>query len=363
MAKNYSNLVQRLKNRTNPDFINESRLYSESYNDLIGKISYNDALEYVRRAMKGVSPEYTKRSRDAGDKVKEHLKNVLTNVVYEYQGSVMTNTHIMGNSDIDLLVISEKSYYYNRSKVSNYLGLVSSTIPVNLRQKERLENVLNTADYSGNTLNDLRSNRVESEKKLMSTYDICNIDKPKAIEITNQNLNRDVDVVIAIWHYTPEFLATRDDDYKKITVYDKDEHKTGRLESPFLSIRRINDRDTFVNGRLKKMIRFIKNVKIDSAVEDIPLSSFEINAICYGINPATYLNKNFLELVEVVLSQMTRLSTDEIYRNNLSSVDGSEFVFRNKPEKLKGLQTLLTEVEVIANDVLSQIDTVKLLRA
>lgn len=363
MAKNYANLVERLKNRSNPDFVNESKLYSESYNEFIGKISYNNALEYVRRAMKGVSPEYTKRSQEAGEKVKEHLKNVLNNVTYEYQGSVMTNTHIMGNSDIDLLVISEKSYYYNRSKVSNYLGLVSSTIPVNLRQKERLENVLITADYSGDTLNDLRSNRVESEKKLMSTYDICNIDKPKAIEITNQNLNRDVDVVIASWHYTPEFLATRNDDFKKITVYDKDDHGTGRLESPFVSINRINERDKDVNGRLKKMIRFLKNVKIDSAIDDIPLTSFEINAICYGINPDSYRDLSFLELVETLMTQMSALCSNEDYRNKLMSVDGSENIFIGKDDKLRGLGVLLSEVGEIAKDVLSEVNNVKLLRA
>lgn len=140
-------------------------------------------------------------------------------------------------------------------------------------------------------------------------------------------------------------------------------HATGRHESPFLSIKKINDRDSIVNGRLKKMIRFIKNVKVDSAVENIPLTSFEINAICYGINPATYVDKNFLELVEVILKQMIRISTDESYRNELSSVDGSELIFRNKPDKLNGLRTLLAEVQIIANDVLSQIDTVKLLRA
>ena len=111
------------------------------------------------------------------------------------------------------------------------------------------------------------------------------------------------------------------------------------------------------------MIRFIKNIKVDSAVENIPLTSFEINAICYGINPASYVDKNFLELVEVILKQMTRLSTEDAFRNELTSVDGSEFIFKDKPEKLDGLRTLIAEVQIIANDVLSQIDTVKLLRA
>lgn len=363
MAKDYSALVQKLKQRTNPEALLESRLYSAKFSAELGKISYNSALEYVRRAMKGVSPEYTSKSKEAGENVKNHLKTVLERVSYEYQGSVMTNTHIMGNSDIDLLVISEKSYYYNQSDVSNHLNLISSKTPVNEVQKQRLKFVLDSFDYQGNTLVDLRKNRKDSEEKLKSVYFKFNLNKPKSIEITNLNLKRDVDVVIAIWHHTPEYITTQDSDYKKITVYDKDKHSTGKLESPFLSINRINGRDSEVNGRLKKMIRFIKNIKCDSGVEEIPLKSFDINAICYAIPITSYSEKNFLELVEVLLRQMLKISTNEQYRNELKSVDGSEFIFRNKPDKLNGLRTLLAEIQIVANDVLSQIHTVKLLRA
>lgn len=363
MAKDYSALVQKLKQRTNPDALLESRLYSAKFSEDLGKISYKSALEYVRRAMNGVSAEYTSRSMEAGENVKNHLKTVLSNVTYEYQGSVMTNTHIVGNSDIDLLVISEKSYYYNSSAVNKYLSEVCVKVPVNESQKQRLKYVLDSPNYKGDTLLDLRYNRINSETKLGAVYSACNIEKPKAIEITNQNLNRDVDVVIAIWHHTPEYIATQNTDFKKITIYDKDNHSTGRLESPFLSINRINGRDSSVNGRLKKMIRFLKNVKVDSAIDNIPLSSFEINAICYGINPSTYSDKNFLELVEIILTQMERLSIDETYRDNLTSVDGSEYIFRDKTEKLEGLKTLLSEVSSIAKDVMSELGTVKLLRA
>ncbi len=67
-----------------------------------------DVARYVMRAMKAVDEEYTKRTKAAGEAVKQHLGYSLTNVSYEYQGSVMTNTHIKGASDIDLLVLCEK---------------------------------------------------------------------------------------------------------------------------------------------------------------------------------------------------------------------------------------------------------------
>jgi hypothetical protein len=363
MAKDYSALVQKLKQRTNPDGINEQILFSESFNAKLGKITYNSGLEYVRRAMKGVSDDYTKKSLEAGENVKTHLKNCLSGVSYEYQGSVMTNTHIVGNSDIDLLVISEESYYYNHVEVVNHLNTVKTMIPINESAKTRLTHVIESPNYSGDTKADLRRNRISSESKLRSVYTNCNTEKPKAIEITNLSLNRDVDVVIGIWHYTSSYITTQNADFKKIKIYDKDLHETGRLESPFLSIKRINDRDNEVNGRLKKMIRLLKNLKYDSLVENIPLSSFEINAICYGINPKTYEDKNFLELVEVLLSEMSLLSSNEAYRNNLTSVDGSEPIFKGKPEKLKGLNLLLLELQSLGSDVLSEIQTTKFLRA
>lgn len=363
MGKNYAALVQKLKQRSNPDSILESRLYSAKFNEDIGKITYNSALEYVRRSMKGVSLEYTNKSIKAGENVKDHLDQVLSKVKFEFQGSVMTNTHIVGNSDIDLLVISEKSYYYNRILVKNHFDRITTVVPVDVTKHSRLKNVLDSSDYTGDTLGDLKKNRIDSEMKLKSVYDKCNFEKPKAIEISNKNLNRDVDIVIAIWHHTPEYISTQNSDQKKITIYDKDNHSTGRLESPFLSIKRINERDSNVNGRLKRMIRFLKNVKYDSVIEDIPLTSFEINAICYGIEPSKYFDKNFLELVVVIYNQLNKLINDIDYRNSLLSVDGSESIFNGKIDKIEGLRQLLLEVDSIAKDILNEIETVKLLRA
>ncbi len=67
--------------------------------------------------MNGVEQSYTERSKEAGERVKNHLKETLNDVVYRYQGSVMTNTHIKGNSDIDLLVITDKFYTFDRAGI------------------------------------------------------------------------------------------------------------------------------------------------------------------------------------------------------------------------------------------------------
>lgn len=100
----YSQKLRQINNRYNPDssILVEQRMFSsESVYD-------KDVVKYVMRAMKAVDEEYTKRTKAAGEAVKQHLRGSLINVSYEYQGSVMTDTHIKGASDIDLLVLCEK---------------------------------------------------------------------------------------------------------------------------------------------------------------------------------------------------------------------------------------------------------------
>ena len=98
------------------------------------------------------------------------------------------------------------------------------------------------------------------------------------------------------------------------------------------------------------MIRFLKNVKCQSPI-DINLSSFDINAICYDVNIAEYHDCEYQHLVFVLYLQLHKISEDEEYANELKSVDGREFIFRYKPEKIEELKRLLSEVSIIAVDL------------
>ena len=74
----------------------------------------------------------------------------------------------------------------------------------------RIKNwVNNFTRYFGDANNDLRQLRLEDERILQSHYVICDIAKPKSIRITNQNLHRDVDVVVASWHDSLEYVKVR----------------------------------------------------------------------------------------------------------------------------------------------------------
>ncbi|WP_418603922.1 hypothetical protein [Hwangdonia sp.] len=346
MERNYKILAQNIKSRLNPDDL----LFEKSFRDELSTISYNKILVYVRTAMKGVPPEYTKKSKDAGERVKGHLSKELQNVKYKYQGSVMTNTHIKGISDIDLLVICDKFYNWDSLKVNSILNDYSQKNKFSLNQVEMLERETRVSNYTGDSLQDLRSNRLDSERILDSIYSICDISKPKAIKIKNLDLNREVDTVIANWYDSTFSIINGKGDNRGIQVYNKDENSKGPVGYPFLSITRITSRNSFTNGRLNKMIRFLKNVKADSDF-DIKLSSFDINAICYDISTSKYQNSSFYELVPIIYSQLNSLTTGSTHSDILKSVDESEYIFRYDSQKLQNLKLLMNEVEGILVDL------------
>lgn len=345
MAKNYRQLTESIKGRINP----ENFSLKKSFSDELSTISYNEVLSYIRISMKGVESEYTQKSKDAGEKVKEHISNEIKDITFKYQGSVMTDTHIKGYSDIDLLVICEKFYQpdnYNIKKIlenSEQRVKFSSSLP-------KLEKEVNGTTYQGNEIEDLKNIRLDSENALSKVYSNCDKTKPKAIKIKNLNLNREVDIVVANWYDDVSSVINDKGDFRGIQIYNKVTNSRENADYPFLSIKRINDRNSTTNGRLKKMIRFLKNNKANSE-QEIDLSSFDINAICYDINVTEYQFLSFYELVPVIYNQMKKIASDENKADNLVSVDGREYIFRNKSSKKENLKKLLAEVESIFLDL------------
>jgi|SRR5690606_9722126 len=351
MPKNYKQLTESIKGRINP----ENFVLRKSFSDELATISYSEVLTYIRVAMKGVEPEYTQKSKDAGERVKDHLSKKLSDVTFRYQGSVMTDTHIKGYSDIDLLTISERFYSYDATKVKQILE--SSVLRGEYRQSaiEKMEKEVNTSSYQGNALQDLRQMRVDSEETLEDVYDICDTSKPKSIKIKNQNLNREVDVVIVNWYDDVSSIINEKGDYRGIQVYNKETHSKGDPDYPFLSIKRINERSSKTNGRLKRMIRFLKNVKADSD-QEIDLSSFDINAVCYDIAVSRYQTLSFYELVPVIYFQLKEICVSRTKGDSIMSVDGREYIFRNNNTKVENLRILLIEVEGLFNDLRKTLD-------
>ncbi|MCU0432135.1 MAG: hypothetical protein MUC87_01620 [Bacteroidia bacterium] len=351
MTNKYKQLTESIKGRINP----EKFSFQKAFSDELSTLSYSEVLTYIRLGMKGVEPEYTQKSREAGEKVKNHLSESLNDVVFQYQGSVMTDTHIRGHSDIDLLTICNKYYSYDSNGITNILESWEKKSRYSTQQIERLTNTINSAHYKGNSIEDLKHLRIDSENILKDIYPICKTTNPKSIKIKNKSLNRDVDIVIAQWYHDVSTIITNDEKYKGIQVFNKDTNACENPDFPFLSISRINERSSITKGRLKKMIRFLKNVKADSQ-RNIELSSFDINAICYDIDVSLYQNLSFYELIPILYSQLKTICINKVKASSIVSVDGKEYIFLDKPDKIENIKKLFAEIEGVFYDLKKDIN-------
>lgn len=348
MPKNYDELIKNVKLRSNPLNLTNTRPLFEGLS-----LPYSQINEYVKLAMMGVPADYTAKSKETAKKVIAHLERSHgTEVEFKFQGSVETNTHILSENDVDVVQISNKSYSIDRIGLNTELSntsFSSSYTVNNLRMHSE-----NFTLYNGNQITDILILRLKSEDVLQKAYTDVNISKPKAICVNIKSPLRNVDVVTAIEYKSVEYMKSNDDFKMGIQIYDKEKHVKLPVEYPFWSIKKINDKSEATNGRLKRMIRFLKNIKFDSSNiigKKISISSFDINAICFDIAKNEYENLNYIQLVPILHKQLKKLSYLENYRNDLKSVDEQEYIFRNNPEKLSDLRFLLEAVDSIMNDV------------
>ncbi|MCY1633920.1 hypothetical protein [Marinifilum sp. D737] len=351
MVKNYKALLANQELRMNP----ESVELQKAIRDELQRTPDNTIVQYIKKSMFGVDELYTRRTIEAGNKVKNQLNSKISDISFDFQGSVMTNTHIRGYSDIDLLTITEKFYTFDRSGISNAVNQPNAYFKYTQDQINTLTNALRGGGYT-NGLIDLRSLRIDCENTLLNVYNNVNISRPKSIEIELTSPKRKVDVVIACWYQDTNYYLNEDKINKAIQVFCKGEtaiyDKKLNADYPFKRIKLLNDKDLQVNGRLKRMIRLLKTLKYDSD-QEIKLSSFDINAIIYDIDTWKYNSKSYLELIPVIYDQLRILSNNFSIRYNLKSLDGKEYIFRKEDqttedtEKTNSLRTMLEEIEYL----------------
>lgn len=343
----YRQLTQSIQNRLNPEkeLLTETKMFSDLSD------ASTDILKYIKLAMRGVEPEYTQKSKEAGERVKDHL-DTLSNVTFKYQGSVMTNTHIKGASDIDLLTICDKFYSWDRVGIENILNSYVEKVNYSTTSIAKLEKeIRDFSPYSGTPTDDLRQIRIESENILQQIYTQYDISNSKAIKIRNLSLKRDVDIVTASWYdNVNSVINDKNEDFRGIQVYDKNINVRCPVDYPFLSIKLINERGSYTNDRLKKMIRFLKNLKADSN-QNIDLSSFDINAICYDIDTSKYIDKSYYELVYIIYIQLDSICKNRTHSDRIVSVDGKEYIFKNNENKLSNLKKLMSELTTVFVDL------------
>lgn len=351
MPENFSKKLESLKNRYNPE---NSYLY-ESLKDMDSTklSSINTPDIYVRSAMSAVDDKFTSDIIQAGNNVKTHLSRGLEDVIYEFQGSVMTNTHIKANSDIDLLVISDKFYKVPpKTDLENLLNSFTLTVG----QKNVVQNLIDTPSFIGSSNEVLLDNRLKTEKILQANYDDCDITKTKCVRIFNKNLKKPVEAVIACFEDDVFSIKNfREKKYRGIKIYEKN-IGTGKTDHPFYTIDCINEKSAKTNGRLKKMIRFLKNFMFDSDYEYNELKSFGINIICYNIETYKYSSLHYVGLLFVIQEQLQKVCDDIGYMASLTSIDGSEKLFYDNSgnfliKKYSEVIQLNKELKVLLNEI------------
>lgn len=339
MEKNFTRRIDSIRRRYNPD--GEQLIEMRMFSDFEGE---TEARKYVRQAMKKVDDAYTCKVKETGNMVKAQLQKVLTNVEFDFQGSVMTETHILDASDIDLLVLTSE---YQSTDIERIRQALVAPCYYSGLNKQRLERFRDEFDpYGGAPDAVLQNLRDMSENQIAKAYAHYDFAKSKSIRVTPTLYNRDVDIVFACWHDSMEYiLSDREKTFRGIRVYDNNKKTRMPQDFPFLGISRINNQNSETNGRLKQMIRFLKNIRTDAKPElDIKLNSFEINAICYSIPIKEYANMGYIDLVQKVRNTMWNMLQNPSRLDALKSVDGAEYVFRNRQDKVEQLRLLEEEV-------------------
>jgi hypothetical protein len=191
--------------------------------------------------------------------------------------------------------------------------------------------------------------RRQSEQKLLTTYQYCEVNNPKAIKIKNLSLKKDVDIVIANFYDDVASIIHDKGDYRGVQIYNKNTQAIERPDYPFLSIKRINEKSAATNGRLKKMIRFLKNLKAESG-RSIEIGSYYINALCYSIDINIYKSLAFYDLLPVLYEHIKKVCNNQRLAQQITSIDGKEHIFTTHPQKINILLSLLAEIEEVYVD-------------
>jgi len=330
--KNYKKRIENLKARRQ-DTLTKAIIVSEAFN----KSTYGETIKYVYESMQEIDPKYTARTYEICDKIKGHLTSGLKetgiSVQFDYQGSVPTNTHIRLHSDIDLLTV-----HYN------FYSLEPPQVP--------------TFPYYGDTVQDLKNMREKVHIILDSVYSACTIDNSgsKALSISGGSLQRKVDLVICNWYDSVNYTQTLKKFHRGIQVLDRDNSRR-ILNYPFAHIENLNNKDTQVLGNLKRLIRFLKTLKIDAKEEsgvDIKLSSYDLASLIYRMDNSELMlfGTKRLQLLNNCRDYFNKIISDSSFRESLEVVNNTRKIFCDDGAKVEDLVKLKSELDDIIADIL-----------
>lgn len=354
MATDYNSRIDRLKTRrrgldkTIPSM--ESYAYDSVLQESFREIeqlkfkseswetrSTTPIVNYVLGAMAEVDAKYTEISVKTAERIENQLydrlkdKGIYTR--YRLQGSVPLNIHIKGISDVDLLVIDNSIFTYDRygPKVSTYTAANRTTKDV------------------------LKTLRAESIRSLSDAFPKVNVDTSgaKSIKLTGGSLARDVDVVPSTWNNTYNYQVTDNEEDRGINIYDSVKEEIN-FNLPFKHISLIKSKCMRNRGSLRKSIRLCKTLKADLIEEGtkIHLSSYDLAALMYHVRDSDLFDASKNDLLVLY---MTQQHFDELYRNkettlSLDTPDSTRKII-DKDEKFTSLLYLSCALDDLVSSV------------
>ncbi|MBD9563980.1 hypothetical protein [Pseudomonas sp. PDM09] len=349
MARNIENRLSGLRSRrSGTDRLNKASAFdsaqiianSLSLENYEKRTTGKPYTRYAIGSMQEVDEQYTKISIGEAERVGKQLNTGLTelgfSVNFRLQGSVPCNIHIRGISDVDLLVLDEAFFTYDRTGQTSRLGLYNSPI-------------------SYTPLSALQLLRNQSELILVKQFPAVDVDTTggKAITLTGGSLRRPVDVVPSHWHNTEDYQTTNKEVDRAIYILDKN-IPTSVFNKPFKHIDKITNKDIMTLGGLKKSIRLCKHIKADAVKEgtNINLPSFDIAATLWHADASALISgfTNELAILVETKRHLTFLHNNRSHAQSLRTPDDTRLIF-DSDSKFKGLELLLAEVNDLALEV------------
>ncbi len=318
MNKDYSLALENLLGRRYDEALRES-IVSDSFEEY----DYPECIKYALEAMQEVDTSYVYKTFHITKKIQEKISQAIAehnvSADFRYQGAVQTETNIVLNGGVELLVLSKS---YGRKPWMTVELLANEII-----QALTGDPMLKSVDYS---------NQLE-------------------IKIETQKPHCEIKILPAVWIDNPEFISSKREIDRGICEYNLGK-KTRRKYLPFKNIARINAKDQRSNGGLKKMVRLLRSLQRD-ANNNIVLNNYQIAAMLYAI-PEKQLMFNpeySLSLIGVVSAQLNRVITDDKYRETLISASEKELVFGKNPNAKGELKKLKNELDSLVADMQSEL--------
>ncbi len=316
-----------LRSRRYGDDLNKGLLF-EGFS---GKI--DEEILYISEAMRPVDSKYTQNTFEQCRRVQEQLKANISakhsGIEFDFQGSVPLNTHTRRHSDVDMLVATGRFHF-----------LKPPLIPTN--------------PYNGDDVNDLlelRNDIVDTIQRVFYAVDIDN-KGGKAVTISGGSLNRKIDLVSMSWLHTPTSRETGNKIHRGIKIYDKNDKRY--IENfPFLHMSLCETKDSIVQGKFKRLVRYIKNVRKDSD-KNIKISSYDATALMYHQDNSelTLTSNNPAELSRITELYLKSVINDVTFQRTALVPNGTRLLFSDEGLKLSEVIKLYEEVRDINSRLL-----------